>query len=117
MPELREPGLPARALLWVAGWFREPQTYGDRFPMLAALLVASLIANVLRDVLRVVQEYLSTSAVLLGINDLRGDAFNVALRLPLSYFAGKALCEEPFPYYVIELRGKDVHIRETGRIA
>jgi ABC-type multidrug transport system fused ATPase/permease subunit len=87
--QLREPGLPARALVWAASWFREPQTYGDRFPMLAALLVAALIANILRDALRVLQEYLSTSAVLLGINRLRSDTFNVALRLPMSYFAGK----------------------------
>jgi predicted MPP superfamily phosphohydrolase len=30
----------------------------------------------------------------------------------VTYFAGKALCEEPFPFYVIELSGKSVSMRE-----
>lgn len=33
----------------------------------------------------------------------------------VTYFAGKALCEEPFPCYVIELEGKDVRVREIRR--
>jgi ABC-type multidrug transport system fused ATPase/permease subunit len=57
--------------------------------MLAALLVACVAASILRDALRVLQDYLSASAVLCGIHDLRCDSYNVALRLPVSYFAQK----------------------------
>lgn len=31
------------------------------------------------------------------------------------YFVGKALCEEPFPCYVMELEGQDVRIRQIDR--
>ena len=33
----------------------------------------------------------------------------------VTYFVGKALCEEPFPCYVIELDGQDVRIRQIDR--
>lgn len=35
----------------------------------------------------------------------------------VTYFAGKAMCEEPFPCYVIELSGKEVRVKEFGRIS
>lgn len=35
----------------------------------------------------------------------------------VTYFAGKALCEEPFPCYLIDLSGADVHVVEVCRIA
>lgn len=35
----------------------------------------------------------------------------------IAYFVGKAMCEEPLPYYVIELNGKNVRIIENARIS
>ncbi len=34
----------------------------------------------------------------------------------VNYFAGKAMCSEPFPFYVIEIDKKDFRIKEFGRI-
>jgi hypothetical protein len=33
----------------------------------------------------------------------------------VTYFTGKALCEEPFPFYVIEIDGEKVRVREEDR--
>ncbi|MCJ7544700.1 MAG: ABC transporter ATP-binding protein/permease [Phycisphaerae bacterium] len=79
--------LPNRALLWLARRFSEPQTYADRFPMLLVLLAFAIGVTLLRDALRVLQEFLSTSAVWYAVNDIRSDNYNVALRLPVSYYA------------------------------
>jgi len=76
-----------RALLWAVRGFAEPQTYAERFPMLLALLVVAIVITILRDALRIVQEYLSSSAVWLAVNDIRWDNYDVALRLPVSYYA------------------------------
>ncbi len=85
--------LPNRAMLGLARCFTEPQTYADRFPILLVLLVFGIGINLLRDALRIGQEFLSTSAVWYAVNDIRCDNYNVALRLPVSYYARRGTAD------------------------
>lgn len=83
----------SRALLWMAGLFPEPATYGDRFGMLMALVAVGLGITILRNVLRVVQDYLVSTTILHEIMDIRADAYDVALRLPVTYFSRKGVTD------------------------
>jgi ABC-type multidrug transport system fused ATPase/permease subunit len=85
--------LPNRALLGLVRCFSEPQTYADRFPILLALLVFAVAITLLRDALRILQEFLSTSAVWYAVNDIRCDNYDVALRLPVSYYARRGAAD------------------------
>ncbi len=72
---------------WAAGAIPQPKSREERFPILVWALVLIAIMTVLRDVLRFCQEYLIRSVVLRAIMDMRCDNYNVALRLPTTFFA------------------------------
>ena len=78
--------LGAELLGRVARAIPEPADYPGRMGMLMGLLVVFAGMTYLRDILRFAQEYLVQSAVLRGILDLRSANYNVALRLPLTFF-------------------------------
>ncbi|MGA2265519.1 MAG: ABC transporter ATP-binding protein [Phycisphaerae bacterium] len=79
--------LSTQAMLWLTRRFPEPRTFADRFPILLTLLVFGIVISILRDALRILQEFLSSSAVWYAVNDIRNDNYNVALRLPVGYYA------------------------------
>jgi len=82
-------GLLSRCLGRIALATREPKTYPERFPLLIGLVLAVAAVTYLRDILRFIQEYLVASAVLRAMMDLRADNYNVALRLPMTFFSEK----------------------------
>ncbi len=79
----------ARMLGSIAKMIPEPKTKADRFPMLLWLLIIGVVVTLIRDVLRFVQEYLVQTAVFRGIVDLRCENYNVALKLPVTFFSEK----------------------------
>jgi len=72
---------------WAAGSIPQPETRADRFPILVWALLIIAIMTVMRDVLRFCQEYLIQSVVYRAIMDIRLENYNVALRLPATFFA------------------------------
>ena len=82
-------GVLSRCLGRIALATREPATYPERFPLLVGLVLAVAAVTYLRDLLRFIQEYLVASAVLRAMMDLRADNYNVALRLPTTFFSEK----------------------------
>ncbi len=83
------PALAGRTLGRIARLTPEPASYPGRFPLLLGLLVLVAGINYVRDLCRFFQEYLVESAVLRGLLDLRSDSYNVALRLPVTFFSEK----------------------------
>ena len=81
--------LGPRLLGRVAEAIPEPADYPGRLGMLLGLLAVFGAMTYLRDLLRFTQEYLVQSAVLRGILDLRSATYNVALRLPLTFFLSR----------------------------
>jgi ATP-binding cassette, subfamily B, bacterial MsbA len=86
------PGWGARFLGNIARRIPEPADYMGRFPLLVQILGLWLGITVLRDLARFVQEYIVQATVWQGVMDLRCDSYNVALRVPVSFYAreGKA---------------------------
>ncbi|MCP4374851.1 MAG: ABC transporter ATP-binding protein, partial [bacterium] len=85
-----EPGELSTAsglLGWVARTIPQPENRIGRFPILIWALLIVALMTVLRDLLRFCQEYLVRSVVLRAIMDMRCDNYNVALRLPATFFA------------------------------
>ena len=72
---------------WAGRSIPQPATRLQRFPILIWALLIIVVMTVLRDALRFCQEYLVRSVVLRAIMDLRCDNYNVALRLPTTFFA------------------------------
>ncbi|MDP6045219.1 MAG: ABC transporter transmembrane domain-containing protein, partial [Phycisphaerae bacterium] len=72
---------------WAARAIPQPETREDRFPILVWALLLIAIMTILRDILRFCQEYLVRAVVLRAIMDLRCENYNVALRLPATFFA------------------------------
>jgi len=72
---------------WAAGFIDQPKTRLERFPILIWALSIIVVMTVLRDVLQFFQEYLVRSVVLRAIMYLRCDNYDVALRLPTTFFA------------------------------
>ena len=76
-----------------ASGISEPETYSDRFQLLAWLLIIGLGMTLLRDALRFAQEYLVQTAVLRGVMDLRCENYGVVLRLPTTFFSEKGVSD------------------------
>jgi len=72
---------------WAARSIPQPTSRIERFPILVWALLIIAVMTVLRDALRFCQEYLVRSVVLRAIMDLRCENYNVALRLPTTFFA------------------------------
>jgi ABC-type multidrug transport system fused ATPase/permease subunit len=86
LPEL---ALKSRALVAAASAIPEPADYEGRVPMLLWLLGIGVAVNLLRDVCRFGQEYLVQTAVRRAMMDLRSATYNVALRLPMTFYASR----------------------------
>jgi len=76
----------SRMLGRVVSLIPEPRTSAEKFNVLLILLGAALVSTYLRDLFRFTQEYLVETAVARGIIDLRCETYNVALRLPVTFF-------------------------------
>jgi ATP-binding cassette, subfamily B, bacterial MsbA len=92
-------GLAAKAI-------PQPATKAERFPILIWALLIVAVMTVLRDFLRFCQEYLVRSVVLRAIMDLRCDNYNVALRLPATFFAREGTSDTTSRF-----------IQDTGEVA
>jgi ABC-type multidrug transport system fused ATPase/permease subunit len=90
---LARPSLGPRLLAKVARSIEEPADYPGRFRILVWLLIVGVVITLLRDVLRFFQEYLVTSAVWQATVDLRCDCYNVALRLPVTFYSESGTTE------------------------
>ena len=88
-----EPATSAQLLGEIATRIPEPQTREERFPLLVYLLVIVAAMTILRNLLRFFQEYLVQTAVFQSMIDLRCDNYNVALRLPVSFFAKEGVTD------------------------
>ena len=86
---LPKAGASARLLGAVARTLPEPQKRQDRWILLLWLSIITVSMTWLRDLLRFGQEYLVTSTVLKGLEDLRCANYDVVLRLPTTFFARK----------------------------
>ncbi len=84
---LAKRGLKARLLVRIASAVAEPKTYSGRFSILLWVLGIGLAMMLLRDVLRFIQEYLVQTAALRAMMDIRCENYNVALRLPITFYS------------------------------
>jgi len=94
--KLGRAGLPARLLGRIARAVPEPSDpsdYSARYPLLLWLLAFGVVVTVLRDLLRFAQEYLVGAAVMRGMLDLRCENYNVALRLPTTFFSEQGVSD------------------------
>lgn len=73
----------------IASWITEPTSFSQRFPILLWVLGIGLAFTILRDIMRFTQEYLVQTAVFEATMDIRCKNYNVALRLPTTFFAEK----------------------------
>jgi ABC-type multidrug transport system fused ATPase/permease subunit len=80
-------GMKSRLLVAVASRVEEPKTYRDRFPILLWVLGITLAMTIVRDALRFVQDYMVQTATLRAMMDVRCENYNVALRLPITFYA------------------------------
>ena len=90
---LGKAGLGPRVLGKVAGWLPEPTTYPQRFPLLLWLLGVGVAITWLRDLLRFIQEYLVESTICRGLMDIRCEAYNTVLHLPVTHFSDKGVTD------------------------
>lgn len=67
----------------------KPKNSADRYRIFLGLLVVMLVITYVRDIFRFFQEYLVATAVYRGIIDLRQDMYDVALRLPMTFYTEK----------------------------
>jgi ABC-type multidrug transport system fused ATPase/permease subunit len=86
---LARPGFGARLLGSVARRIEEPDSMPGRFRILVGLLAVAIAVTLLRDLMRFIQEYMVETAVWSGVMDLRCEIYNVALRLPVSFYAAQ----------------------------
>ncbi|MCD6365141.1 MAG: ABC transporter ATP-binding protein, partial [Planctomycetes bacterium] len=84
---LDAPSRRINALTAVGRWIPEPANIRDRFVLLVWVLGVGLAVTVLRDIFRFLHEYIVQTTVWHGVMDLRCDNFNVALRLPVTFYA------------------------------
>ena len=87
--EMDVPGTKARLLGKLAHRLPEPENFKGRFRLFLYLLAYGMAITVLRNSVRFCQEYLVSTAVLKGMQDLRRVNFDVVLRLPTTFFAEK----------------------------
>jgi len=79
--------LSAEMLGWLAAKLPEPASYSDRFPLLVWLLVFGLVVTGLRGLLQVIHGYLTGSAVMYSVAQMRLDTYNSALALPVTFYS------------------------------
>ena len=79
----------SRALGQVVSLIPPPKTNDDRYKVFLGLLGLILIVTYVRDLFRFFQEYLVETAVYRAIIDLRGATYDVALRLPMTFYSEK----------------------------
>ncbi|MBS3734603.1 MAG: ABC transporter ATP-binding protein [Phycisphaerae bacterium] len=81
------PGFSARMLVAIASRIDEPDSYAGRFPILLGVLAVALVLTVVRDVVRFCQDYFVQTAAWRAVMDIRCANYNVALRLPVTFYA------------------------------
>lgn len=88
-----EPTYGPKILGELATRIPEPQSREQRFPLLMYLLLIVAAMTLLRNALRFFQEYLVQTAVFQSMMDMRCANYNVALRLPVSFFAKEGVTD------------------------
>ncbi|MFP4353488.1 MAG: ATP-binding cassette domain-containing protein [Phycisphaerae bacterium] len=86
---LTKPSFKGRILGKVARNIKEPADMPGRFRILVGLLTIAIVITLIRDLMRFTQEYLVETAVWSGVVDMRCEIYNVALRLPVSFYAAQ----------------------------
>ncbi|NLF33142.1 MAG: ABC transporter ATP-binding protein [Planctomycetes bacterium] len=87
------PVVPHQAEPWWQWLYRtvtrlpRPQVPYDRFKLLAVIVLFGLTLNYVRDFFRFWQEYIVQTMTFRAVVDLRNENYDVAVRLPLSYFS------------------------------
>ncbi|MFW6133380.1 MAG: ATP-binding cassette domain-containing protein [Planctomycetota bacterium] len=99
------PGFSARMLVKVASRIDEPDSYAGRFPILLGVLGVALVLTVLRDAVRFCQDYFVQTAAWRAVMDIRCANYNVALRLPVTFYASRGTSDTMSRF-----------IRDTGEI-
>ncbi len=84
---LDQPKWSSAALNRVISYIPEATTGFERFTIFLYIIFVSLAMTLLRDLFRFFQEYLVETTVYRGIMDLRCDTYDVALRLPMTFYS------------------------------
>ena len=108
---LEEAEWGSRILARVARWVPEPADYAGRVPLMIWALATVVAINLVRDALRFVQEYLVQSTVWRAVMDIRCDNYNVALRLPVTFYAREGASDTMSRFI------QDTHEVARGQIA
>jgi ABC-type multidrug transport system fused ATPase/permease subunit len=83
------PGALRGALQSIVGRIPEPDGWWGRYRLFLGVLVLFAVVTILRNLFRFFQEYLVETAVVRGVIDLRCEAYNAALRMPVTFFSEK----------------------------
>ncbi len=76
----------------VEGWLDflpRGRTQENRAKAVAFIVIAMAVVTIIRCLAKFYQEYMAQKVVQVGINQLRQDAFNHALDMPVGFFAGE----------------------------
>lgn len=82
-------GYKSEFLMKAVSCVPEPKDARAKFNIFLWLLVIALLVTYLRNLFRFFQEYLISTAIIRGIMDLRQEAYEVALRIPMVFFSEK----------------------------
>jgi len=83
------PGWAKKMLGSIVELVPRPTTAKDQFHVLVGLMLTILVITYVRGLFRFIQEYLVETAVYRGIIDIRGDTYDAALRLPVTFYSHK----------------------------
>ena len=108
--DLAQPHVTSRLLMEAVSLVPEPQTRADKFQLFLGVIVFGLLVTYLRDFFRFVQEYLVSTAVVRGIMDIRCEAYDVSLRLPMTFFSQKGTTDTMSRFV------KDTNLLTEGQI-
>ncbi|MHC4983983.1 MAG: ABC transporter ATP-binding protein [Planctomycetota bacterium] len=101
----------SRMLVKVATAIPEPQRYRDRLPLFLWLLAIGLAITVVRDLFRFLQEYFVQTAAQRAMVGLRCDNYNVALRLPVTFYSARGTTDTMSRFV------QDTHEIRRGQVA
>jgi len=101
----------SRLLVYVASRIHEPADMPGRIVLLLWILGIMLAISLVRNVCRFAQEYLVQTAVWRAMMDLRMDNYNVALRLPLTFYSSKGASDTMSRFV------QDTHQIHRGQVA
>ena len=82
-----KPRFGSDLLLQAVSRIPEPQDSADKYKLFLGVVILGLLVTYVRDFFRVMQDYLVSTTVVRAIMDIRSEAYDVALRLPMTFFS------------------------------